>query len=73
MNKRIEIVFDKAFGKPVLKGTRIAVELILDLLSNGLSTEDIIQEYPQLTKEDIGACLGYAKNLISEQKIYKAS
>ena len=47
-------------GKPTVKGTRISVELVLDLLAGGWSVEQILQEYPHLTAEDIRACLDYA-------------
>ncbi|VVB71167.1 Uncharacterised protein [uncultured archaeon] len=47
-------------GKPVIKGTRISVDLILDLLSHGCSEKDILIDYPQLTSDDIRACLSYA-------------
>ncbi|MDK2855975.1 MAG: hypothetical protein PWQ86_1188 [Bacillota bacterium] len=50
-------------GKPVIKGTRIAVYLILDLLSEGYSFEDILRLYPHLTTEDIKACIRYAAQL----------
>ncbi|WP_081214295.1 DUF433 domain-containing protein [Neomoorella thermoacetica] len=46
-------------GKPVIKGTRIAVYLILDLISEGYSFEEIIKLYPHLTTEDIKACIRY--------------
>ncbi|MGD0302274.1 MAG: DUF433 domain-containing protein [Bryobacteraceae bacterium] len=47
-------------GKPVIRGTRIAVELILELLAAGQSEHEILANYPRLTKEDILACLSYA-------------
>lgn len=47
-------------GKPIIKGTRISVELILQLLASGLSEEEILEDYPHLTREDIHACLDYA-------------
>lgn len=47
-------------GKPIIKGTRIAVEFILDLLANGWTTEKILENYPQLKREDITAALKYA-------------
>ncbi|APC08579.1 DUF433 domain-containing protein [Neomoorella thermoacetica] len=50
-------------GKPVIKGTRIAVYLILDLISEGYSFEEIIKLYPHLTTEDIKACIRYAAKL----------
>jgi uncharacterized protein (DUF433 family) len=57
-------------GKPVIKGTRIAVEFIVDLLANGWSEEDIIHNYPGVTQEDIQACLSYASVLLHSEKIY---
>ena len=53
-------------GKPVLKGTRITVELVLRLLAQGLSPEKILKDYPQLTKDDIPAVLLYAVKRESE-------
>ena len=47
-------------GKPIIEGTRISVELILDLLASGASEEDILEDYPHLSLEDIHACLRYA-------------
>ena len=51
-------------GKPVIKGTRLAVEFIIDLLANGWSESDILKNYPRLSREDILACLGYASSLM---------
>jgi uncharacterized protein (DUF433 family) len=50
-------------GKPRIKGTRIPVSLILGHLAAGNTAEDIIREYPDLTKEQIAACLDYARDL----------
>ena len=47
-------------GKPIIKGTRISVEFILDLLASGVSEGEILEDYPHLTKSDIQACLRYA-------------
>lgn len=47
-------------GKPIIKGTRITVEFILELLASDVSEEDILKDYPHLTIEDIHACLRYA-------------
>lgn len=57
-------------GKPLIKGTRIAVEFILDLLANGWTTENILKNYPQLKKEDVIAVLKYATELLKEEKVY---
>lgn len=58
--ERIERNPDILFGKPVIKGTRLAVDLIIDLLSWGWSESDILENYPGVTREDIKACLSYA-------------
>jgi len=55
--KRIEINPQILAGKPVIKGTRISVELILRMLSQGISVEEILEEYPHLTEEDVKAAL----------------
>ena len=57
-------------GKPIIKGTRITVEFILDLLANGWTVEGIIENYPQLEEEDIRAALRYATNLLKEEMVY---
>lgn len=54
---------DVLVGKAVIKGTRISVELVMDLLARGYSREDVLRQYPTLTAEDITACLGYAAEL----------
>jgi len=60
MMERIEIDPKKMGGKPVIKGTRIPVYFILELLANGWSFEEILENYPQLTREDILAAIRYA-------------
>lgn len=47
-------------GKPIIEGTRISVEFILDLLASNVNEEEILEDYPHLSKEDIHACLRYA-------------
>ena len=47
-------------GKPIIEGARISVEFILDLLASGVTVEEILEDYPHLTREDIRACLSYA-------------
>ena len=56
-------------GKPVVKGTRITVEQILKLLAQGLSSEEILKDYPHLTREDISAVLLYAAKAAGEEVI----
>lgn len=57
-------------GKPVVKGTRLAVEFIVDLLAQGWSEGEILRNYPGLTAEDIKACLGYASAVLHAEKVY---
>jgi len=56
----IEIDPQKRFGKPILKGTRIAVGDVLNWLGNGMSKEEIIADFPELNEKQIQACLLYA-------------
>jgi len=58
--ERIVINPEVLSGKPVIKGTRIPVYLILELLAAGMSMDDVLREYPELTREDIQAALEYA-------------
>lgn len=46
-------------GKPIVRGTRLAVELILELLAAGVSEQEILADYPGLTREDVLACINY--------------
>ena len=57
-------------GKPVVKGTRIAVELVIDLLAAGWSREQILDSYPTLKAEDVRACLAYASELLHGEKVF---
>jgi uncharacterized protein (DUF433 family) len=72
MNWQERIVIDPEIlvGKPVIKGTRLAVEFIIDLLAQGWSETDIEQNYPGVTRLDIQACLTYASALLRAEKIY---
>ncbi len=56
-------------GKPIIKGTRITVELILRKLSEGMSVEGLLEAYPSLTREDVLAALSYSADVISEEAI----
>ncbi len=56
-------------GKPVIKGTRISVQLVLNLLSHGMGVEDILKEYPHLTRDDILACLEYASIVLENEEV----
>ena len=66
---RISIDPRVCFGQPCIKGTRIWVSLILDLLAEGLSEQHILSEYPQLKREDIFAALAYGAEMAREHII----
>ena len=57
-------------GKPVIKGTRLAVEFIIDLMAQGWSEAEIISNYPGLRHEEIQACLAYAGAALKAEKVY---
>mgnify|MGYP000041112350 CR=1 FL=1 len=66
---RIEVDVGKLAGKPVIKGTRIPVYLIVELIAAGMKPEEIIKEYPELTLEDVKAALTYAAKLAEMEVI----
>ena len=68
--ERIELNPEVLAGKPVIKGTRIAVEFVVDLLAQGWSEEAILGNYPTLTAKDIRACLEYASATLHAEKVY---
>ncbi len=57
-------------GKPVVRGTRLAVEFIIDLLAQGWSEQQILDSYPGLSHEDIAACLHYASDVLKSERVY---
>jgi len=66
---RISINPNVCFGKPCIKGTRIWVSLILDFLASGMSQEQVLKEYPDLTPLDIQACLAYGAEMSRERLV----
>jgi len=65
---RIEINPKVMLGKPVIRGTRIPVELILRKLSEGAAEADLLDAYPRLTREDIQAAIGYAADTVAHEE-----
>lgn len=59
-------------GKPVVRGTRIAVALILRHLAHNVDVQDVLAAYPRLTVEDIQACLEYAAALVADEDVFPA-
>jgi len=68
--ERIERNPEIMLGKPVVRGTRITVELILDLLAKGQTEEDVLREYPDLRPEDIKAALAYAAAALGTEETH---
>ena len=66
---RISIDPNVCFGKPCIRGHRIWVSLILDLLANGSSTEELLDDYPGLELKDILACLAYGAEMSRERYV----
>jgi len=60
-------------GKPVIRGTRLAVEFVIGLLADGWTEVEIIANYPGVAHEDILACLAYARDVLSSEKVYPSA
>jgi uncharacterized protein (DUF433 family) len=71
--ERITINPEVSHGKPTVRNMRYTVSMILDLLSAGMTSEELIADYPALEKEDIQACLFYASRLSETKTLYKIS
>jgi uncharacterized protein (DUF433 family) len=68
---RITIDPDICHGKPTIRGLRYPVETILELLASGMSIEELLDDYPDLEKEDFFACLNYASKLLHVKSIHR--
>ena len=67
--QRISIDPQVCFGKPCIRGTRIWVSLLLDLLASGMNLPEIIEEYPHLTEDDIRAAIAYGAEMSRERYV----
>lgn len=72
MNWRDRITLDPKIlvGKPIIKGTRISVEFVVDLLGRGWTTEQVLREYDHLKPEDVQACLAYASDILKSERVH---
>jgi uncharacterized protein (DUF433 family) len=70
LSERIVVDTEILAGKPVVRGTRLAVEFILELLAAGQSESEVLANYPGLSRDDILACLSYASYLVHEYKAF---
>lgn len=71
--KRITIDPEICHGKPIIRGMRWPVEVILDMLGSGMTAEKIIKDHPELEKDDIIACLNYARRSVSGEALQFAN
>ncbi len=67
--KRIVSNPDVMLGKPIIKGTRITVEIILRKMAEGMTNEELLEAYPHITKEDILAAVSYSADVISNEEL----
>jgi uncharacterized protein (DUF433 family) len=72
MEWRDRIVADPAVlvGKPVIKGTRLAVDFVLELMAAGWTFDQILANYPGITADDIRACIAYAREVLQEEHVF---
>lgn len=71
--QRIEVNPKVLVGKPVVKGTRIAVAQVLEMLAAGVSESEILANYPGLRGDDLRACVAYAAEIVASEKVYPLS
>jgi len=67
--RRISIDPEVCFGKPCIRGHRIWVSLILDFLASGAAIDEVLEDYPQLAKEDVLACIAYGAEMSRERYV----
>lgn len=67
---RITVDSNVLVGKPIVRGTRLSVELILDFLAGGWTEQDLLDNYPHISREDILACIAFASERIKAERIY---
>jgi len=70
---RIELTPDLLAGKPVIRGTRLAVEFLIGLMADGWSEADILRNYQGIIHDDVLACLAYARDLLSSEKVFPSA
>ncbi len=69
--KRITFDKDILCGKPLIRGLRISVEMILELLAKGATEQEILEDYPELEPDDIRAALLYAHHMVSREEVFE--
>jgi len=70
---RITVNPEVLVGKPIIRGLRISVDQILKALAGGMTVQELVEDYPELEKEDIQAALLYAADLVNEERVFAVS
>ena len=75
MTEPPRIVLDSAIlaGKPVIRGTRLSVDFIIGLMAEGWTEADILRNYTGLSRDDLAACLAYARDVLRSEKVYPSA
>ncbi len=68
--KRITFDNDVLCGKPIIRGLRISVDMVLDLLAKGVTEKEILEDYPDLESDDLRAALLYAHHMVTKEDVY---
>lgn len=69
----ISLAPDVLAGKLVIRGTRLSVEFVIGLMADGWSEADILENYPGVTRDDIIACLAYARDTLSSERVFPSA
>jgi uncharacterized protein (DUF433 family) len=70
---RIALDPDVLAGKPIIRGTRLSVEFVIGLTADGWSEADVLANYPGIMHDDIIACLAYARDALSSEKVFPSA
>jgi uncharacterized protein (DUF433 family) len=75
MTEPARIVLDSAVlvGKPVIRGTRLAVDFVIGLMADSWTEADILRNYPGVSHDDVAACLAYARDVLRSEKVYPSA
>lgn len=60
-------------GKPIIRGTRLSVEFVIGLMADGWTEVDILKEYPGISRDNVLACLAYARDALSSEKVFPSA
>ena len=69
VHQRVEMRADVMLGKPVIRGTRVTVELVLRKLAEGMAVEDLLDAYPRLTREDVHGAIQFAADTLAHEEV----